>query len=911
MRVNTFKTFGFFVALMAISVGVSAQPAFIQRPMDSAFLLELAQRLVARGEYAEARGILDKVSQIEPDNAAVQELLAKVEKAPSVKVVPTINARDIASDIAAIQKNIQRYERRNRDMEFLIRQLVQENDILSKTLARRNRSLLDLMKKVYGEGAELPEVVLDSQHSQQILSGYQDQIAQRDRELVSRNQELSHIVQQINQVNDSLKNNELDPVPLSREQTAMEDAQHLSRDLKEKRGYLVDKSLALMGKSRDLQLLQSEMTTFSGTLKDADDKYAAAIKEYDAKIETLKESWAADKSNQQAEIHELRDQLITKTKELQRHQSAIAAQAPALSERKEGLARTDRAIAQTDADILSKDMQILKLKGLLTEKDGMIALQHNKLAEKSALIGFVDDTADDLKKRVVRIRQSLSDGDRALQELKARVTVLKDRAQGAPQAPIDSPDLKAQLNDWKRQLDQALKTLQDQEGVTAQLKTKLDQNADALEQKEIALTRRKRIADEFEAQLQNARDSEKATKDELNASRRKMEMLLENLSSYKANATTASERASNLSEKVYDLEDRLQEEVTQTAQEAGFLKETLAERDQEVVAIKKELLTKDDQLKYFYRKMDDATKSLNANTLSRDRAPTDPSWSLTDSDSSGGAAPWDPKNNDAYALQQRLAIAAKEVQTARQQMAEKEAQRHDLETKLAAKEQQLLAQKEDYSKLLTAENAQEQSKKWRARDTSVRAEQLTETIAQSQQQLDFANNHFKMYKKSADQMSAELKANTSQMKELIVKLERKNKELTEYKMQVKEKDEQIELQKKAIEHETQRFENLKRTLDDANKLVRLGQGRFGDKDLSIQDLKDSLNNAKIRERDYKSRIKDMERHLRESYQMVKQGEDRLAALKEQLAGKENRMAALHKELTRLQKLLRPQNTKLP
>ncbi len=1066
------------MSLVCLAAWAQPQAAMMHPPLETAFLVELADRMFARGEYAEAQNLIARLEKVEPQNPAVQQLSAKLKgradrvqeginqtpapagtllpSTPVVPPVPAVSARDIASDIELIQNNIQRHERRNRDLEFLVRNLVQENDILARTLAKRNRDYLTLLKKVYGEGAELPElnITTDVERTQAIMNSYQDQLVDRDRQLIASNQELSRIDREIAQINNSLK---AAPESTVREQTAPAPSlstvpfrqvtsqtassssmpvaavpADVSRDvaLKEKRDHLVDKSIEVLDKARELRSMQNDMAKFSDSLQEADAKYAAAVKEYDEKLKDIKSEWAQDKTRQQDEINKLKEQLSTKSAELDAMQGKIAAQTPALNEHKKDLALKDESIAKVDASILEKDKEIIALKdvikdkdkaiaqhkklivekeetieakgkelaeikGFVTVKDGQIAEQKTKIVEQDETLQFVDEKTRDLQKRVYKIRQSLADGDRALDALKALVARLKSRAGSMPSSSQDN-EFKAELDQLKEQIDAMMQSLHDKEEMIARLraraqsapveqtdnpalrnqltesKSQLGNARRSLEDKELAfdklqsqimeyerafseqeeeiagykttiaeleeklqdvdthadqmaglqakideyqgrfdsqnetLTRQKEMMQELEAKLREAVDAEAGARQELTASRQKMQMLLENAKTFKANATTASERAAGLSEKVYNMEDQVQQQFTETNQELRFLKDTLAQRDKEMVALKKDALSKDEQLKYFYRKMNDATKALNANTMNRDQSPTAPSWSLESGENGVDFnAPWDPKNNDPYALQQRLSTAAKELDEARTKMTSQDVRMKELESKISAKEEELRLQKEDYNKLLTVDRTVEETKKARSSTDSARMADLEAKLAATQKELIEASNNFEAYKRSTP--AVQKKPADAKAQALSLELEKKNKELENYKAEIKEKDEEIRLQREAIEHEARRFETLKTRLDEANKLVKVSENRFGGRDLSIQDLQNRIDNAKIRERDYKTQLGNMSSQLRESYRMVKLGELRLNGLKEQLAVKENRITALQKEAERLKKLLRERN----
>ena len=179
------------------------------RPLSTGFLLEFAQKLVDRGEYDEAQNVLMKILKSEPENPPVKRLLKTVENQKTSQGIASKGSRpsDIASDTIFIQKNVLLFERRNRDLEFAIRKILQDNIFLYQTLSRRNHELLELRKRFFGydDNASNQASSGSVQKTNEILNAYQDQIAQRDLTFVQRNQEISRIMKEVGKIGDVLK----------------------------------------------------------------------------------------------------------------------------------------------------------------------------------------------------------------------------------------------------------------------------------------------------------------------------------------------------------------------------------------------------------------------------------------------------------------------------------------------------------------------------------------------------------------------------------------------------------------------------------------------------------------------------------------------------------------------------------
>ncbi len=301
---------------MILSIGLvssafsHAQTVIAPKPLSTSFLLEFAQKLFERGEYNEAQDLLKRILKADPENPPVQRLLKTVEdqlssKAPAVLKVS--RPSEIAADIILIQKNVLVFERRNRDLEFAIRQTLQENMFLYQTLSRRNQDLLALRKKFFGYEGEgtLSSSSPVMEKTNEILNTYQEEISQRDREFTKRNQEIARMMKEVGKTDAAFKDNK----EVSADMDSAANALEWKNDLMEKRSYLVEKAVTLYEKNKDLTLLHAELAAVSKSLKEANVNYGDTVSEYELKIQKLNNVWVQDKAKQQVEIDRLKEQI--------------------------------------------------------------------------------------------------------------------------------------------------------------------------------------------------------------------------------------------------------------------------------------------------------------------------------------------------------------------------------------------------------------------------------------------------------------------------------------------------------------------------------------------------------------------------------------------------------------------------
>lgn len=287
-----------------------AQTGIAPKPLNTSFLLDFAQKLFDRGEYDEAQTLLKRILKTDPENPPVKRLLKTVEDQLNLRSTVSFKESrpsDIASDIIFIQKNVLLFERRNRELEFAIRKVLQENMFLYQTLSRRNQDLMALRKKFFGYEADgsLSSPSAAVEKTSEILNTYQEEISQRDREFTKRNQEIARMMKEVGKSGAVFN----DDKEMSEQMDTAVNALEWKNDLVEKRSYLVEKAITLYEKNKDLSLLNSELTAVSQSLKEANQNYGQTVSEYELKIEKLNNVWVQDKARQQMEIDQLKSQI--------------------------------------------------------------------------------------------------------------------------------------------------------------------------------------------------------------------------------------------------------------------------------------------------------------------------------------------------------------------------------------------------------------------------------------------------------------------------------------------------------------------------------------------------------------------------------------------------------------------------
>lgn len=879
---------------LVLSVPSNAQNAIAPKPLNISFLLELAQKLFERGEFNEAHDVLKRILKTDPENPPVQRLLKNVEDQLNSKasgVLKVSRPSEIASDIIMIQKNVLVFERRNRELEFAIRKTLQENMFLYQTLSRRSQDLLALRKKFFGyeEKQALTTSSPAMDKTNEALNTYQEQIAERDIEFTKRNQEIALLMKAVGKTGSALKDNK----EMNEEIDSSANALEWKNDLIEKRSYLVEKTITLYDKNKDLIVLHAELAAVSKSLKEANEDYGDTVSEYEAKIQNLNNVWVQDKAKQQVEIDRLKEQI--KDEKLKLFSSRLS--------------------GDTDPTIVTTAQ--MDDKPALAQATSESPDAKTKIVKSKPLKAVDLDVKSDLRSEIKRLQaelarkeQELSDRSRLfdakIRELKGGWAQDKDTFQGSgagrtPKSALAQSDYALlKESDTYRNLIQELEYIHDQLsmreeevykfqkevlGHTDQMES-LQKRLSESENRLVSMDALIVIKDQQIAALKKelvvklseikAKDAQIKTLKARNVSLEGLQDLNKRTVNIKtipaqADSDEAISSVEKLKGLVSELEGSLLASPSSSSAEAEELRQQLKNTLET-------LQEKEKQVEQFYSTLEQATEKLKATSISRGQEPT-PSVldeprrkvdvKIKDQD-------WDPKDNDVYALQQRLSTLSKELRFTQEELAERTKEKGQLQSQLEQKEA-------EPAKALSEKDILE----------------LENELATFRQQSDLTRATIRLQQESLEKSQKEVDRKERSLKSILDQSEKLRKQIDGFKSTVKEKDEQIELQQKALDHEIKKNDTLSKKLREIQKTAAYEQERDAGKLQSMTNLKENVETFEILERDYKRQINDIQEQLKTSYVMIEDGEQRVMVLQKRLAIREERIAELQKELDKI------------
>lgn len=563
-----------------------------------------------------------------------------------------------------------------------------------------------------------------------------------------------------------------------------------------------------------------------------------------------------------------------------------------LDELQAKLASRESRLAQMDELIVTKDQQIEALKKELVLKVTEIKQKNLLIGELQAKLAEPQTVIKDMNKRVVVMKNTDDIKKQPVEELKDLVAELES------QLGTD-PKTKAPAEDLKQQLTESLNLIQQKDKEIQALKAKLDDDKKLNEFRSLNADKKKlddqvrnyqNDVESLKKQLADAVKQRKEAEKNWDDASKKLVTMAEELKKSQAGSASSAQRINEYIKKVEDLNGQLKEQSSNFSAQLQSLKDKIAQKDEEIAGLKNQLADKDRQVQQFYESLEKATQKLNSKSnLRLDQKPTDSA--ISDLETRPGKksdAPkvkdskWDPANNDAFALQQRLDTLSKELKFTQDQLADRTKEAGELNKKLKEKKVQpvpeVAAKKVD--------NADQLSKLQKELDLIKQQSDLTKTTIKIQQD-----------KLSRSQKDVSLKEKT--LKTIVDQLNKMRRQVDDYKSTIKEKDEQISLQKKALEHETKKNDTLNKKLRDITETIGADTEFDGVKGkASAAGLKSSLKTYEIRERDFKKQINDIQEQLKASYVMIEDGEARIKNLKQRLSVREERISELEKELQR-------------
>ncbi|MBF0594265.1 MAG: hypothetical protein HQL22_04790 [Candidatus Omnitrophica bacterium] len=302
-----------------------------------AFLEQFATRLYERGDYAGAMKEFERIARIDPRNASAIEHLKLIADKTGIKPAAAINPLaqidTIIGDINVLKENISLYDTDNRDLEYLIRNLINENDALYAALQTRSRELAtDLAKNTgvsYNQAYDSlmknfsPERIAQHPHqSNDLLALTREQSPQVSVNVPpaangrSTNVTAPDTIVTADEVETLIQN----VIAQKKSLAPNPQTQAMAATLENKRDVLIDKAVTQLDKHENLNTIKSTLLEVNKSLK-----------EIDAYYRDIKTSLAQKNFTEQKQFADLMIDYANKLQEIDtlKAQAAVAAKAPA------------------------------------------------------------------------------------------------------------------------------------------------------------------------------------------------------------------------------------------------------------------------------------------------------------------------------------------------------------------------------------------------------------------------------------------------------------------------------------------------------------------------------------------------------------------------------------------------------
>lgn len=460
-----------FVA--ALLICAAAMPAWAQAyKRQVSFMEEFATRLYERGDYENAWKEFSRLSQMDPQNSAAQKYLALITEKTGKKplpVKPDLSRLDvIIADITALKQNLIEYEKANQDLEYLIRNLITENDELYAMLYKRSLDLAELRSKHYG-------------------TPYGEAYSSLMKQLPP-----DRVPQRVHQSNDLLALIKDQPSSLSPAATA-DATQELVNDVvkqkqgttpstttqavetaADKRNLMVEKAVTTLNKLDSLDKLKEHLSEINLSLK-ALDKY------YDA----IKADIAEEKFNEQKRFADLMVDYSEKLKEIETLKTQIASSSNNITVVQNNLTQQNNDLADINAQLAQKDRIISVLRAEIERDEAVMAKQKNDL-------DLAGTALDQTSSQLTRVENLLNQNGQFIAQVKtgletSRNNQLKTSAEQTARTEASLNALKTENQDLRKANEERTASFNDLNGQLKSLAENAEQKNRAIQQQQISL----------------------------------------------------------------------------------------------------------------------------------------------------------------------------------------------------------------------------------------------------------------------------------------------------------------------------------------------------------------------------------------------------------------------------------------
>ncbi|MEI6438297.1 MAG: hypothetical protein WCO69_06080 [Candidatus Omnitrophota bacterium] len=396
----------FFVLCALIISSAVSSTAFCQAYTGQvAFLEEYATRLYVRGDIDAAKKEFERIARLEPKNATAAKYLGLITQKSGQTATGAgtgFSRIDAAiNDITSLKTNIARYETGTRDLEYLIRNLITENDALYAMLYTRSRELGELRAKFSG-------TVYAGPFDELMKSLPPDRVPQH----LHQSNELLKLTREFPE---SAVNSQAEEVQLLVAQVAAgkqalaagTKTDALNAAITDKRSILVEQQLALIDKRDNLAVLKDNLTKMNATLKDIDNYY-----------QSIKADLSTKNFTDQKQFADLMNDYTVKIKECDALRARVDATDKTLAKPANVLITQNTSLTDLSAALTAKDREIADYKSLLAAKTMIIDKQNADLA-------FTGTSLDKAGSKLTAIENLLKQNDADLADLQAGVARMR------------------------------------------------------------------------------------------------------------------------------------------------------------------------------------------------------------------------------------------------------------------------------------------------------------------------------------------------------------------------------------------------------------------------------------------------------------------------------------------------------
>lgn len=405
LKTDAHRRFILLSLAMILAAGPSS-PGFAQAYTSQvAYLESYATRLFDRGDYAGAWKEFSRINRLDPNNTSAAKYLkliaAKSKQAPSDSRPALEHINAAIADINSLRIDITHYETSSHDLEYLIRNLITENDSLYSMLYLRSRELGELRAKFNGTPYAAPfDTLMKSLPPDRVpqhLHQSEDLLKLVGEAAASSKADTSAAAASASadEIQSLIQSASARPEIL----TATRQSRELTTSIEDRRDLLVDKTIATIDRQKNLTGLKSNLGEMNAKLKTIDTYY-----------QSIKTELAQKNFTEQKQFSDLMLDYAAKLREIDVLKTRIENDDKALAKPKTGLVQQNASLTDINAELAAKDRQISEFKALLVKKNALIEKQSGDLK-------LTDAALDTTRTKLTSIESLLQANDNDLAEL--------------------------------------------------------------------------------------------------------------------------------------------------------------------------------------------------------------------------------------------------------------------------------------------------------------------------------------------------------------------------------------------------------------------------------------------------------------------------------------------------------------